>query len=61
MIVSYLELKNIKSYTSYQRIGQFRYFTSVIGPNGLGKINVMDAISFVIGLIPKYAISFSVH
>jgi len=33
-----------------QVIGPFKYFTSVIGPNGAGKSNLMDAISFVLGV-----------
>lgn len=31
-------------------IGPFRNFSSVIGPNGAGKSNLMDAISFVLGV-----------
>lgn len=31
-------------------IGPFRPFTCVIGPNGAGKSNLMDAISFVLGV-----------
>jgi structural maintenance of chromosome 1 len=34
----------------HQIIGPFRNFTSVIGPNGAGKSNLMDAISFVLGV-----------
>ena len=34
----------------HQTIGPFRNFTSVIGPNGAGKSNLMDAISFVLGV-----------
>ena len=30
--------------------GPFADFTAVIGPNGAGKSNVMDAISFVLGV-----------
>ena len=33
-----------------QTIGPFRNFTSIIGPNGAGKSNLMDAISFVLGV-----------
>ena len=33
-----------------QTIGPFKTFTSVIGPNGAGKSNLMDAISFVLGV-----------
>mmetsp|Transcript_12233 Transcript_12233/g.18122 ORF Transcript_12233/g.18122 Transcript_12233/m.18122 type:complete len:1306 (-) Transcript_12233:502-4419(-) len=50
MPVKYLELENFKSYAGTQRIGPFHDFTSVIGPNGSGKSNLMDAISFVLGV-----------
>ncbi|KAF9225691.1 condensin complex subunit SMC1 [Gyrodon lividus] len=45
-----IELCNFKSYRSHQIIGPFKNFTSVIGPNGAGKSNLMDAISFVLGV-----------
>ena len=38
------------SNSGHQTIGPFRNFTSVIGPNGAGKSNLMDAISFVLGV-----------
>jgi structural maintenance of chromosome 1 len=50
MPVTYLELENFKSYAGLQIIGPFQDFTSVIGPNGAGKSNLMDAISFVLGV-----------
>jgi len=50
MPVTYLELENFKSYAGLQRIGPFFDFTCVIGPNGSGKSNLMDAISFVLGV-----------
>ncbi len=50
MPVTYLELENFKSYAGLQIIGPFQDFTSVIGPNGSGKSNLMDAISFVLGV-----------
>lgn len=50
MPVSYLELENFKSYAGRQKIGPFKSFTAVIGPNGSGKSNLMDAISFVLGV-----------
>lgn len=50
MPVSHLELENFKSYSGLQRIGPFHDFTSVIGPNGSGKSNLLDAISFVLGV-----------
>ena len=45
-----IELCDFKSYRGHQVIGPFRNFTSVIGPNGAGKSNLMDAISFVLGV-----------
>lgn len=37
-------------HSGHQVIGPFKNFTSVIGPNGAGKSNLMDAISFVLGV-----------
>ncbi|KAI0808015.1 condensin complex subunit SMC1 [Fomes fomentarius] len=45
-----IELCDFKSYRGHQTVGPFRNFTSVIGPNGAGKSNLMDAISFVLGV-----------
>jgi len=45
-----LEIENFKSYRGRQQIGPFKSFTAVIGPNGSGKSNLMDAISFVLGV-----------
>ncbi|KAG1680336.1 hypothetical protein FOA52_015426 [Chlamydomonas sp. UWO 241] len=45
-----LEVENFKSYRGPQSIGPFKDFTAVIGPNGSGKSNLMDAISFVLGV-----------
>lgn len=45
-----LELENFKSYKGHQIIGPFYDFTAIIGPNGAGKSNLMDAISFVLGV-----------
>jgi structural maintenance of chromosome 1 len=50
MPVKSIELQNFKSYGGKQVIGPFKDFTSVIGPNGSGKSNLMDAISFVLGV-----------
>lgn len=46
-----LELNNFKSYRGAQTI-EFGDdpFTCIIGPNGSGKSNLMDAISFVLGI-----------
>ncbi|KAJ3053257.1 Structural maintenance of chromosomes protein 1 [Rhizophlyctis rosea] len=48
-----IEVENFKSYKGTQTIGPFHNFTSVIGPNGSGKSNLMDAISFVLGVKSK--------
>lgn len=45
-----IELENFKSYKGHQTIGPFYDFTAIIGPNGSGKSNLMDAISFVLGV-----------
>ncbi|RHY85274.1 hypothetical protein DYB35_009468 [Aphanomyces astaci] len=45
-----LEVNNFKSYGGKQEIGPFSRFTAVVGPNGSGKSNLMDAISFVLGV-----------
>mmetsp|Transcript_3027 Transcript_3027/g.4618 ORF Transcript_3027/g.4618 Transcript_3027/m.4618 type:complete len:1350 (+) Transcript_3027:171-4220(+) len=49
-----LELENFKSYLGVQIIGPFDDFTAVIGPNGAGKSNLMDAISFVLGVQSRH-------
>ncbi|KAH3679044.1 hypothetical protein WICMUC_001239 [Wickerhamomyces mucosus] len=46
-----LELHNFKSYKGTTSVGfGTAEFTSIIGPNGSGKSNMMDAISFVLGV-----------
>ena len=46
-----LELHNFKSYRGTVSVGfGSANFTSIIGPNGSGKSNMMDAISFVLGV-----------
>lgn len=45
-----LEISNFKSYKGDHLIGPFKNFTAIIGPNGSGKSNLMDAISFVLGV-----------
>lgn len=45
-----LELENFKSYGGTQICGPFEDFTCIVGPNGSGKSNLMDAISFVLGV-----------
>ncbi|KAF8587801.1 condensin complex subunit SMC1 [Ramaria rubella] len=50
MPLTRIEVCDFKSYRGHQIIGPFGTFTSVIGPNGAGKSNLMDAISFVLGI-----------
>lgn len=45
-----LELENFKSYGGHVIVGPFKGFTAVVGTNGSGKSNLMDAISFVLGV-----------
>ncbi|OQR80760.1 structural maintenance of chromosomes protein [Achlya hypogyna] len=49
-----LDVQNFKSYGGKQEIGPFYRFTAVIGPNGAGKSNLMDAISFVLGVNSRH-------
>lgn len=48
-----IEIENFKSYGGRHQIGPIENFTCVIGPNGSGKSNLMDAISFVLGVQSK--------
>ncbi|CAJ1452034.1 unnamed protein product, partial [Effrenium voratum] len=48
--VHQIVVENFKSYQGKVTIGPFRKFTCIIGPNGAGKSNLMDAISFVLGV-----------
>ncbi|KAL3662383.1 hypothetical protein V7S43_012710 [Phytophthora oleae] len=48
--IARLELENFKSYGGQHVVGPFHRFTAVVGPNGSGKSNLMDAISFVLGV-----------
>lgn len=54
-----LELENFKSYAGKQVVGPFDDFTCVIGPNGSGKSNMMDAVSFVLGVQTQHLRSSS--
>ncbi len=48
--INSIEVYNFKSYRGKRLIGPFKNFTAVVGPNGSGKSNVMDAITFVLGV-----------
>lgn len=57
-----LELHNFKSYRGKAAIGfGTAAFTSIIGPNGAGKSNMMDAISFVLGVQSSHLRSSSLR
>ena len=43
-------MENFKSFLGRNEIGYFQDFSVVLGPNGSGKSNIIDAISFVLGL-----------
>uniref|UniRef100_A0A4W6G1D2 Structural maintenance of chromosomes protein n=1 Tax=Lates calcarifer TaxID=8187 RepID=A0A4W6G1D2_LATCA len=44
-----IDVENFKSWRGKQVIGPFMRFNCIIGTNGSGKSNVMDALSFVMG------------
>ncbi|XP_067090421.1 structural maintenance of chromosomes protein 1B [Osmerus mordax] len=44
-----LDVENFKSWRGKQVVGPFKKFNCIIGTNGSGKSNVMDALSFVMG------------
>ncbi len=46
-----IELFNFKSFEGNHVVGPFLPFTSIVGPNGGGKSNILDAIAF--GLVLK--------
>ncbi|KAE9352753.1 Structural maintenance of chromosomes protein 1 [Phytophthora fragariae] len=52
--IARLELENFKSYGGAHVVGPFQRFTAVVGPNGSGKSNLMDAISFVLGVHSRH-------
>jgi len=52
--IEYIELNDFKSYRGYHKIGPMKSFQAIIGPNGSGKSNLMDAISFVLGVRAKH-------
>eukprot|EP00924_Labyrinthula_sp_SR-Ha-C_P007386 snap_masked-scaffold_24-processed-gene-1.16-mRNA-1 protein AED:0.04 eAED:0.04 QI:0/-1/0/1/-1/1/1/0/1347 len=48
--IKVLEITDFKTYKGTQRVGPFLNFSAIIGCNGTGKSNLMDAISFVLGI-----------
>ena len=54
LMMTKMVLINFKSYAGSIEIGPFhKSFTSVVGPNGTGKSNVIDALMFVFGYRAK--------
>jgi structural maintenance of chromosome 1 len=51
-MITKLEIENFKSWSGSHTI-EFKDLTCVIGPNGSGKSNLLDAISFVLGVNRK--------
>lgn len=45
-----IELMNFKSFEGHHVVGPFLDFTAVVGPNGGGKSNIIDAIAFTLML-----------
>lgn len=48
--IRYITVTNFKSFAGRHEVGPFTDLTAVIGPNGGGKSNVLDAIAFTLGL-----------
>ena len=54
LMIRKMVLTNFKSYANSITVGPFdRNMTSVVGPNGNGKSNVIDAMLFVFGFKAK--------
>ena len=51
--IASLEIENFKSFAGRHTI-EFRDFTAIVGPNGAGKSNLMDAVSFVLGIHSRH-------
>lgn len=43
-----IELENFKSFLGHHVLGPFLDLTAVVGPNGGGKSNILDAIAFTL-------------
>ena len=50
--LKYIEVDNFKSYRGRQRLGPFKRFTAIIGPNGSGKFNLALSISRLDCVLP---------
>ncbi len=47
--LSSIELFNFKSFEGHHVVGPFLPFSAIVGPNGGGKSNILDAVSFGLG------------
>ena len=54
LVIKSMTLHNFKSYAGTHKVGPFnKSFTAVVGPNGNGKSNILDALLFVFGFKAK--------
>lgn len=54
ILLNKLVVNNFKSFQGNHEIGFFQNYTAILGANGSGKSNIIDAISFVCGINSKY-------
>ncbi|KAL4466531.1 hypothetical protein ABPG72_000738 [Tetrahymena utriculariae] len=50
MNIYYIEVENFKSFRGKHQIGPFTQMTGIIGPNGCGKSNIVDALTFAFNI-----------
>ena len=48
----YVEVKDFKSYKGYHKIGPFKRFTAIIGPNGAGELRARVNGLMVVQKVP---------
>jgi chromosome segregation ATPase len=53
VFIESVELTNFKSYHHSRQIGPFLQTNAIVGPNGTGKSNILDAITFAFGDVSK--------
>uniref|UniRef100_A0AC34GK35 RecF/RecN/SMC N-terminal domain-containing protein n=1 Tax=Panagrolaimus sp. ES5 TaxID=591445 RepID=A0AC34GK35_9BILA len=53
VFIESVEVTNFKSYHHSRHIGPFLQTNAIVGPNGTGKSNILDAITFAFGDVSK--------